>query len=355
MSNTPIHTGWTSIDDGDHVPVRTSAKEQHQENTIVLGERATETREDRHGGVSHTVTEIQPHMMQLSAVTGIGLVLLGTAFYFGVLNLRGSITENAVRGVTVTITEQNTFEPTRITVAEGESITFENRNQNPQVLKSENPDQNLFPVQVIFKDPVSVLIEGGKEGSYTYISETMPRDQKLSIVVVKGSTQSEAPVVTNQPQEQIAQDTSLSIPLPFGDSVGVPSMIPEPISVAPLVQSTTAVVTPALFVNTEHGSESAVISLGQKAEPDAPVAFSDAPIAINPYTVEAGKKNKSASTSIAQSNKKTQSLHSGAPLRELEAHRPARVSETGPANVWILLVLSLMGLGVVYQRTLRRT
>lgn len=352
MRNT---VGWTSIDDGSDVPVRQSTPSKStSSDSIVIGSHATETYERKRGGTMQTVTEIDPRMMRLSAVTGIGLVLLGAAFYFGVLNLRGSLTDSSPStGVTVTITEQNAFDPASITVPDGGTITFENKNQNPQVLKSENSESSLFPVQVIFKDPVSVVLDQGKEGAYTYVSETMPRDQKLTInvtpLVQNTSATERAPdQVTTAPE-----NPSLTIPLPFGDSAPAPT-VPEPVSVSVTpVSENPSKLTPT-FERTPHGAESAVISLGQNAGSTEEIGFTDAPIAINPYTVDAGKKNKNSSAVIAETSKKNSALHSGAPLESLRAHKPYRTADTGPKTLWILIVLATMGLGITYARSVRR-
>ena len=355
MSNPHISSGWTSIDDGSDVPVRSTAPSKSTaHDSIVIGSHATETRETKRAGGTQTITEINPHMMQLSAVTGIGLVLLGAAFYFGVLNLRGSVTDmGTTTGVTVTITEQNTFDPASITVPDGSTITFENKNQNPQVLKSENQNSSLFPVQVVFKDSVSVVLDQGKEGTYTYVSETMPKDQKLTIIVQPKELAMPTTETTPGQSATEPENPSLSIPLPFGDSAPAPTM-PEPVNVSVAPVNDQASTPSPTFERSPHGAESAVISLGQTNEPVAEPAFTDAPIAINPFTVEAGKKNKNASAVIAQANKKNSALHSGAPLESLRAHKPYRTANTGPENLWILVILSTMGLGITYARSAQK-
>lgn len=353
MSETRNTSGWTAIDDGSDVPVRSSSASKVKAGSVVIGSEGVHTHKTTLNGKTEIVTEINPHMMQLSAVTGIGLVLLGAAFYFGIVNLRGSVTTDTTTNpgaVTVTITEQNTFDPAHIDVEEGGSITFENKNQNPQVLKSENPEVSLFPVQVIFKDPISVSIDPGKAGSYTYVSETMPKDQKLTINVTPKST----PVTTpSAPTEQVSDATnpSLSIPLPFDSTTATPPVTAQE-SVTLHPQESTNSVTPT-FVSASQGNETAVISLGQGVSQQEDVAFSNTPIAVNPYTVEEGKKNKNTNN-IASDAKKKQSLHSGAPLESLRAHKPYRTASTGPENVWLLLFVAMMGLGVVYARSLQK-
>ncbi len=276
--------------------------------------------------------------MRLSAITGVGIVLLGAVFYAGIGNLRGSLTEGTT-GATVTITEDGHFSPETIGVTVGSTLTIENKNRDPQVMKVKT-GRELFSSQVIFDTPFVFTIPSDANGTYTYFSETLPDDRLLTITVsapIEGGANPPP-----QSEQAPAPADSAQIPLPFGDGPITPAEnlpMPNPATPTPIASVTPT--TPSIIEEQADGSE--IISIGSGEQP-APANFDPSKIPTNPYVVGSDQHYEN---SAALEEKK---LHHGAPLLEMRKHRPKVSASTGP-DVWVALLLpALAGVYVFYRK-----
>lgn len=274
---------------------------------------------------------VDPRRMTLSAVMGIVMVLGGVGFYFyGNGNiLRGDLTGGST--TTVSITAEGTFSPDSMNVTPGQSITLENKNKDPQVIKSKN-GRELFPVQVLFDTPYTFTVPADAMGPYVYFSETLPDDKTITFNV--SAAAASATTTTETPAQTVASD--FEIPIPFGDSS-------DPI--IPVVQETQE---PAPVQPVEHSNETATISLGGNATPSTPTSPS-AEIPTNPYTVESGLAKEKESGTIATTTKENKDLHSGAPLLT-QKPRPKANTATGPAGAFMLLIPALLAMVFAHRK-----
>ena len=72
-----------------------------------------------------------------------------------------------------------------------------------------------------------------------------------------------------------------------------------------------------------------------------------APIGVNPYTVGTRPTAVIAAATAA----KAQGIHEGAAIdNQLTTHRPTTVSDTGPANMVLLMIPALLGAVLLYRR-----
>lgn len=317
-----IHAGWHDTGE-EPVPVRVT--ESSGKQTVARPISTPMTRQPlTHANIP--ATGVSPHAMQAAAILGIGIVLLLTALYFGIDSLRGSLTGETGNTTAVEITTDGHFSPASISVAAGSTLSIENKNKDPQVLKVKS-GRPLFPVQVLFTTPYTFTVPTDAAGTYTYVSETLADTETLTIVVTASVESAAAPAGTAQ--NNVASD---QIPLPFGDST---------MSSAPAQQER---VEPAISaLATEHSSDTAMIDLAT-GQTDADVSLSQNQLPTNPYTVAAAKSGKSQSATIAASAKAK--LHSGAPLSQ---YRPRAVTQTGP-ELWLLLFPAMFALCIVYRR-----
>ncbi len=349
MSTQDLHAGWVVEEGEQHVPVRSEsgASKNRGADSIVIG------------GPGHDIQRVQernpsaprndspnPAMLRLSAILGIGIVIVGAGLYFGFIGtLQGDIT-NGIGSTTIVITKDGHFSPSNVTVKRGGTLTIKNENQNPQVMKPKD-GRELFPVQVIFETPYTTTISTTSEGTYTYISETLPESEVLQIVVAPDTT-------IETPANVVASREVVDIPLPFGEEVPAKKVVPEAESAMatgnlPAPQTTEIPVT----IQTEHQNDSAVVSIvtAGKTANDIPV-FESSKIPVNPYTVEEGKK-KSQQVEIATGHKAKEAMHAGAPLQKLKKYKPVHITDTGPAGSWLLFFPAVLGLFFLYQRSLR--
>lgn len=332
--------GWHSTDDEVAVPVRSSHEPKAAAPAPVAGPaHDIGHREEPHVTITanHTPPP-NPRAMTLSAVLGVMLAIGGVVSYLGLdsitggLNLTGDLMGgSASEPVMLTITEDGNFRPNSIEIRPGQTVTIENRNADPQVIKSKT-GRDLFPVQVIFDEPYSFTIPDDAEGTYVYHSETLPEDRIVTFTVATASAQTVA--VSSSSATNI-------IPLPFGgDPIqsGVTSSRASSVSVA---------VRP-----TEHSGGSATISLGGSSSSAESTEGGSAVIPTNPYTVTNGQQQEVLlpAAAIASSAETQETLHGGAPIRELINHTPKRVTETGPAGVLLFFVPALAGVIFVSRK-----
>ncbi|MSR67466.1 hypothetical protein EXS65_01390 [Candidatus Peribacteria bacterium] len=351
MSIPFVNAGWTNIDDdAPSVRITTGAakKEETSAPKIHTSEPAMPLvhKFEKHDAA----VQPNPKAMRLSAITGIAVVLIIVTMYLGVDTLRGSLTESGGTVTTVTVTAENTFSPATITIAAGTTLTLENKNPNPAVIKSKDT-RELFPTQLLFDKPYTFTIPTGVSGTFTYVSETMPPDQTLMIIVTPSveatalSSVGTSSTVASPADEVISAD---DFPLPFGgpmEPVANPNAaaVPE-ISIAP--QATSPATTNILI--TEESDTTEIISVGatSSTQEKAEVSFGGNSVPTNPYTVGNKKAYGNAGNAIAAA---ANNLHSGAPLLKMQQYRPRTNTSTGPA-AWGIFVFSACVMVMAYRR-----
>ncbi len=356
MSIPLVNAGWTNTDD-DAPSVRvTAASAAKKDETIAMQTKSPASELPVvHKYEKHNVSvQPNPQAMRLSAVAGIALVLIAMTMYLGIDTLRGSLTQSGSTVTTVTITAGNTFSPPTIAVAAGTTITLENKNPNPEVIKSRD-GRELFPTQLIFDKPYTFTIPADVSGTFTYISETMPEDQTLTIVVTPtieaGALSSSIPSSTStSPADSVLNADDF--PLPFGGPV---EPVSNPSAASPSDLSVTAPVleapTPQASTNVsilDGSNTTEVISVGgsSPAEQKNDVSFGGNAIPTNPYTVGSKNAYRNAGSDIAASSK---NLHGGAPLLEMQQYRPRVNTSTGPA-AWGVFVSAVLLMCVAYKK-----
>jgi hypothetical protein len=312
--------GW-NLTDEQPVPVRSGNGVPKTSRSVLIDGPAADIRAEKPSyATAPRSIQKDERNMSLSAAIGICISLTGIVFYFGVDSLRGFLTADLTSGThVVTITEDGHFDPKTIQLSAGDTLTINNSNPDPQVLKSKD-DHDLFPVQVLFDKPFEFTVPEGSDGTYTYFSETLPDDQTLTITV--GGT-----------ADVVAATQTDEIPLPFTDETASSQ------SIAGEQSASTATAT------IDHAGETATISIsGTQTASSAPAA-TKAEIPVNPFTVAAG--NNSPSAQIAGS---AQKLHSGAPL--ITSHTPRQVSSTGMEG-WLAVIPALGLMFVAFKRSIR--
>lgn len=338
----PLFSGWHSTDDEQPVTVRQSdAPAPAAPEAVDVRGPGSDIRHvpiEQHAGM----VAPNPRAMRLAAFTGIAVVLAGAAFYFGVDSLRGTLTDGGSTGATVTITADGQFTPAAVNVRPGSAITIENANKDPQVLKSKD-GRDLFPVQVIFTTPYTFTVPSDAQGTYIYFSETLPDDRTLTFTVetkTAGSSASSRSASAEAPPSvsvAIPSDAggAISIPLPFG---------------APAVTSSPGSSAPSAIV-VQQSDETALISLKEQASApsSSSPSFETNNVPTNPYTIGTQAERPETAT-IAESAQKTQQLHSGAPIRQLQKYAPRKVPETGPAGMALVFVPALIAVAFVFRR-----
>lgn len=311
--------------------------------------------------------------MHLAALTGIGIVLaLGAVFYIGTDSLRGSLTDR-VTTTNVTITAEGKFDPPQVRIRPGEELVITNENPDPQVLKPVGPS-DLFVTQLLFDEPFSVQIPQSAMGkTFTYVSETLPETESLTISVVDPSDT--PPVASSEPAD--------IIPLPPQTTVSSePSVVPSSEASSASSESSQSSI-PVVQAPPPRTGQPLVVTLISSSIPKttvhntgAPTTFSLRPAASassssslpsisgngeklpsNPYTIgnrqEAERlgllpKSNTSSSSAAKT------LHAGANLRRITEpvrqpavtiKRPTKNAETGPGPS--LLIVSVLALGMM--------
>ncbi len=337
--------GWHSTDDEVPVPVRTSAPAPKKEVPITqINESPVQHVAPPHVTLKHAVVEApDPKSMRLAAALGMSIVLGAAAFYFGVGSLRGDLT-GTDSTTTVTITAEGTFSPATLTVHPGDTVTIENKNADPQVLKPKN-NRTLFPVQVIFQDPYTFSVAADAVGPYIYISETLPEELTLTFNVEAGAVATSSSVAST--------DSDFDIPLPFAEQtlpVAKPTASSSS-SVAVAIQTSSSSSSSSVSsapAATVHSGETATIDLGGAKSSSSQAAMGGGNIPTNPYTVKDGLAKQQQNLIAKQTKQET--LHSGAPLLQKKTHTPKRVTETGPEGALLLLIPALLGVTFVYRK-----
>ncbi len=328
-------TGWHATDDETPVPVRSSATSAPVTAPAPVQGPAHDIAESDRGHVrieAH-MQERSSHSMTFSAVLGILIALGGVAMYLGIGNvsLRGDLT-GGTTSVTISISDAGEFSPASVDVHPGDTVTIENRNIDPQVLKPKS-GRELFPVQVVFDEPYTFTVAADAIGQYIYYSETLPADRTVTFNVTQASAASQSSAVSSSADS--APSDTISIPLPFGGgSIDLP---------ADQFPSSSSSSVPVADVSTTHSGDTATIDLGGGASSASSVDLGGSGIPTNPYTVA------NAPVSIASSAAST-ALHSGAPLLANTIRQPKRNTETGPAGMMLLFIPALLGVMVLSRK-----
>jgi hypothetical protein len=359
VTDSPLHSSWNSIDPSEErVPVRGAVEPQE------LPVRRT---------ASVRVQSLDAGHMHLAALTGIGIVLaLGTIFYFGTDSLRGSLTDG-VSTVNINITEEGTFDPSEVTVQPGDTLVITNDNPDPQVLKSSGTS-DLFVTQLLFDEPFSFEVPPSALGkTFTYMSETLPETESLTIVVGNPATTT---TQSSEPQD------SIPLPTESSSSEETVSASSESSSESSSVSSASSI--PVIQASTPRTGQPLVVTLISSSIPastvhntGSPTSFSLKPagtaqsssslpsisgnsekLPSNPYTIgnrqEAERLGLLPKKSSSSSSASSTSLHAGANLRRITepvrqqttvTKKPAKNVETGPGPV--LLIVTMLALGMM--------
>lgn len=347
MSDNPLSSGWT-VDD-DAVPVRVSAADtsSHQETpTLATVPAVPVAIPEAYQKRPEATIAPNPGAMRLSAFSGIAVVLVLGTLYLGIDNLRGSLTDGNTTA-TVTITEDKHFSPTSLTVVAGGTLTFENKNKEPQVIKVKEGNE-LFPTQVLFEKPYSFVVPTDVTGVFTYISETLPEGEQVVITVTPSIEASAVPESSSAPAEALPPIEDMNdFPLPFGGAVeaqpepapetpAIETSIQAPAQEAPVLEEKPAAPT--------HDNTPEDISVGSGGSNEAAI-FDSSAIPTNPFTVGTAKDRGHAGSTIASTAK---NLHKGAPLLVMRS-RPRANAETGN-KLWLALIPALVLMALAYRR-----
>lgn len=320
MGNIDIKSDWNTIDDvGETVPVSDGLQ------TSAPVQKAMENKES-------AAAKPHPVGMHLSAFTGIAIVVIAATMYVGVDSLRGSLTDTGGTGTTtITMTADNRFSPSAVSVTAGTTLILENKNANPQVLKAKAAPE-LFPTQVLFEKPVTFVIPAGTQGTFTYVSETMPKEELLTITVRPAM---EAAALQN------AEGTADLPPLPFGGPLS--EIVSSQATSARSGGESLVTVVPATGGSSESAEAVPVISVGGSvSHSTAPAVLEkSSDIPENPYTVANAKRSPNIATTAEK-------LHSGAPLLDYPEYRPRTNANTG-SEVWFVLIAAFGALTVAYR------
>lgn len=367
---------WTSTDtEGEHVPVRTKTETptiqpaltpEGQKNVI----NCLPT--DLRTGTKHPSSEPNPRLMTLSAITGVSVVSLVIFFSFGLSDLRGSLTSSGGTLKTpptpsVTITADGNFVPSTIEVQANTTLRFTNENKDPQVLKTKN-GKELFPVAVLFTDPVEVKIPVSASGSYQYYSETLPEDKILTIIIRNALSVETLALKTIDSSSSAVSSTSISSAMSLSSfSSSSSSALGEstdnlfPIPFGSVVQSTSSSsssVSNSVAASNEP-SEAVVLSVGEHSSRTDFHAAASQELPVNPYTVgtQTAEQKRAALLARQAELRMAQGLHSGAGEYDgasVVIHRPESVTRTGPNDILfyfavIISVLATLGLSPMFM------
>lgn len=332
-------TGWHSTDDEVSVPVRSSS-------APAAPAADGYSMDITHGEADHIVlrhqgASLNPASMRLSAFLGVALVLGAIGFHFGFGNIFGDLT-GGNSGTLVEITPEGAFSPDTISLSPGDTLTLENKNPDPQVIKSKD-GRELFAVQVLFDTPFTFTVPAEASGTYTYFSETLPDDKTLTITITTDAASSSV-----DPLDVPLPFSNEKIPIPFGSNE-----IPIPFDGGTVSSASSS--SPTVTVQrTEHEGGSATISLGgnlymdRRPSSSAPSFTSQVP--TNPYTVTTGLEKQDRLEAIAAAAKATQEIHAGAPLQEMVKHKPTSVTKTGPGGMLVLIIPAFMGVAILFRK-----
>ena len=347
MSNQNPIAGWNSTDDTP-VPVRSAdGRAVRKAPAVAIGGPG----KDIEAPLSrlHSTQSVDTKMMRLSALTGIGCVLVIAVLYFGVGSLKGDVSQS---DSTITITTQGTFQPTELSIAPGKELLFINENENPQVIKVKD-GRDFIPVQVVFSDPVRVTVPADAAGEYILYSETLADTQQVVIMV--GSIENSAAQTSSSSVSSVQSSEEINIPIPSSLSSSQSSVnFVAPVATASSSSAmhraapSQAVATAVAPETMEHSTDTVVMSFGgSSSSVQSSVAFTDRGIEPNPYVVGNVGALQQKNAILASKGGKTSTLHSGAPL--IQTQRPIRTTDSGPAGT--LLALFVIALGVFVGAT----
>ncbi len=343
--NAPLSSGWTNVDD-EAPSVRVSEVAAAEKQAPAVAPQVMQEPERVSAKKTEASIAPNPGAMRLSAFTGIAVVLVLGTLYVGIDNLRGNLTEGNTSDTTITITQDGHFDPASVTVTAGGSLTIENKNSDPQVIKIKEGSNELFPVQVLFEKPYVFAVPSDVSGTFTYVSETLPNGEQVEITVqpaIESAAVTEEPtaIESGPPIEDMD-----GFPLPFGGPVVAE---PEPMPAAPVIlESAPVIVEPTEAAHTVHDNTAEEISIGEAKTGNA-ATFSSGEIPTNPFTVAAAGKRGNAGSRIANNAK---NLHSGAPLLQMR-RRPESNASTGPAS-WGVFIGSMVLMFAVYRAAMMK-
>lgn len=335
MSDNTTISGWNSTDDDTVVPVRSNGNAvQSTEEKAVQGP----AQDIGHSALPDVTIHATEHAaapsargMTMSAVLGVLIAVGGIVAYLGLdigsFSLTGELLGS--QSLTVTITEDGNFSPDTLEIHPGDTVTIENKNADPQVIKTKN-NRDLFPVQVIFDEPYTFTVSDDAVDTYVYFSETLPEDRTVTFTV------SEATPASSE------SSSDGGIPLPFGGGDPIESQVSS--SVSSSLRPATQTV--------EHSDETATITLGGSTSSSSSTSGIVSVLPTNPYTVESGLSQQQQMERIASSASSTETLHSGAPIKQLVMHTPKTVTQTGPAEMMLALLFipSLAGVFILARK-----
>ncbi len=343
--NVPLSSGWTNVDD-EAPAVRVSEVANDQKQAPIAIPQVIQIPEHVSTKKREAAIAPNPGAMRLSAFAGIAIVLVIGTLYVGIDNLRGSLTEENASSASITITEDGHFDPASVRVTAGGSLTIENKNSDPQVIKVKEGSNELFPVQVLFEKPYVFAVPSDISGTFTYVSETLPNGEQVEIVVQPAI---EASAVIEEPaaiESEPPVENMDAFPLPFGGPVVAE---PEPVPAAPAIEESVPItIETTETAHTLHENTAEEISIGESKTENV-ASFSSGEIPTNPFTVATAGKNGNGGSRIASTVK---NLHSGAPLLQMR-RRPESNASTGPA-AWGVFIGAMVLMFALYRTAMMK-
>ncbi len=280
-----------------------------------------------------TVSRRPAAMAGIMLVVGLGLSFYGSSTMFTgqSVPLEKETAQHSSIANEVRITNDS-FEPSTITVAPGDTITWNNNSDIPHILTSDTLEtiDGLMATSPIFTgSTLSITIKhNAKPGTYTYISQTSALSG--AIVVVEA---------THTPSSKTAMAVMTS-----SSSSSVSSEASSLSSAAVIPSSQSAL-----------GEQNAPSPFGaQVIGTQPPMGMGAVP--RNPYTAGVVQQTPPTKTpsSVRSTPSSATSLHKGAPLDELPVttHKPIRQPGSGPAESGVLFVLSVMLVTFICRKSL---
>lgn len=266
----------------------------------------------------------------------------------------------AQTGTTLVDTKKNVivitdagFNPSTLTVSQGDTITWENKAAIPHILSSDTlaTTDGLLTTPVIFTgSTLSVtLTKDAKVGPHAYISMTSTLSGSI---IVKAAVAEKSSVSSAKKSDAVSSLSS---------SAGISST--APIAVVPSSSSSVAAV-----VATSVSSAQPILPpapMGTQAPPSplpGQMIGSGPQVPVIPTTpVGAIPRNPYAQQNVAApvvGSQALSSLHAGAPLKSsrpaVTKHKPTSQPGSGPAETGILVAISLVALLIVSRKALSR-
>lgn len=308
-----LHPSWQNEPGAEPVPVRIRPSQEEQPRRVTVSRRP-------------------------AAVAGILVVLGVMASVYGTHDLfpgQAVGTTPVTTGITVRITETG-FEPAKVSVRPGDTVTWINQSTIPHILTSESVETVDGPLDTspIFPESsVAVTIaKTAKTGTFTYISQTS--------------------VLTGQLEVNTATPTSVVSSVVVSSASSVNNI---PVSVAASsVPAQVAVSSVRSVVRSTPSSRAPVSS--RTPTPVVPVIPTTAIGAIprNPYAINKPDYVDPVQPVSSASSKKSSTAHAGAPVKaSVTDHKPKTQPGSGPEN-WIVAFGALVALTALATQALRR-